>query len=78
MPPDVLPKWLLLVGAVAAMNGVQNFVSPAFSHKVYASQRGRAEASALAARLFGIWNLTSAMVRVYTAYHMTEHGYVDV
>lgn len=74
VPPDILPKWLLLVGVVAALNGVQNTLKPAFSHKVYASREGVREATPLAARLFGLWNLTSAMVRIYAAYHMNERG----
>ncbi|KOS15470.1 erg28 protein [Malassezia pachydermatis] len=74
LPPALLPKWLLLVGAVAALNGAQNFMNPVFSRKVYASKTGHKEATALAARLFAIWNWTSAIVRLYTAYNMHERG----
>lgn len=74
LPAHVLPKWLLLVGVIAALNGVQNTLKPRFSHKVYASKEGVHQATPLAARLFGLWNLTSAMVRVYAAYNMSERG----
>lgn len=74
LPAHVLPKWLLLVGVIAALNGVQNTLRPVFSHKVYASREGVRQATPLAARLFGLWNVTSAMVRVYAAYHMSERG----
>lgn len=63
-----------MVGIIAAMNGIQNVFKPAFSRKVYASTEGIRQATPLAARLFGIWNLTSAMLRVYAAYHMSERG----
>lgn len=78
LPETPLAQWLLLVGAVATLNGLQNLVNPAFSRRVYASKMGEKEASGLAARLFGIWNLTSAMVRLYAAYHMHERGCVYV
>ncbi|CCU99831.1 unnamed protein product [Malassezia sympodialis ATCC 42132] len=74
IPATPLAQWLLLVGAIATLNGLQNLVNPAFSRRVYASKAGEKEASSLAARLFGIWNLTSAMVRLYAAYHMHERG----
>lgn len=76
VPEGLLPRWLLLVGAVAALNGVQNIMKPAFSTKVYSSNAGRAQATPLSARLFAIWNLTSAMVRLYAAYNIHERGYV--
>ncbi|WFD32088.1 ergosterol biosynthesis protein [Malassezia sp. CBS 17886] len=76
VPAGVLPKWLLLVGAVAALNGLQNLVNPSFSARVYASATGRPQVTPLTARLFATWNLTSAMVRVYTAYHMHDQGCV--
>ena len=77
IPATPLAQWLLLVGAIATLNGLQNLVNPAFSRCEYASKAGEKEASSLAARLFGIWNLTSAMVRLYAAYHMHERGYVS-
>ena len=76
MPEGFLPKWLLLVGAVATLNGLQNIAKPAFSTKVYSSNAGRTQVTSLSARLFAIWNLTSAMVRLYAAYNIHERGYV--
>ncbi|WFD26451.1 ergosterol biosynthesis protein [Malassezia nana] len=63
IPESALGQWLWAVGAVATLNGLQNLVHPAFSRRVYASKEGEKEATALAARLFGVWNLTSAMER---------------
>lgn len=74
IPESALGQWLWAVGAVATLNGLQNLAHPAFSRRVYASKEGEKEATALAARLFGVWNLTSAMVRLYAAYHLHDRG----
>ena len=35
VPAELLPRWLLLVGVIAALNGFQNIVNPLFSQRVY-------------------------------------------
>lgn len=72
MPAGLLPKWLLIVGAVATLNGLQNIAKPSFSTKVYSSSTGQAQVTPLSARLFAIWNLTSAMIRIYAAYNIQD------
>ena len=86
VPAELLPRWLLLVGVIAALNGFQNIVNPLLSQRVYSSKNGMREgvlpsittdkASPLTARLFALWNITSAMVRIYAAYNIRERGFV--
>ncbi|WFD36466.1 ergosterol biosynthesis protein [Malassezia cuniculi] len=73
-PQGTLPKWLLLVGATAVLNAIQNIFQPSFSTKVYSSAKGVAQVTPLSARMFAVWNLTSAMVRIYAAYHIYEEA----
>ncbi|PWN43110.1 Erg28-like protein [Ceraceosorus guamensis] len=70
IPPGdgVLPKWLLLVASMAYINGVQTFLNPSFARQVY--NASGAQGTALQARCFAIWNLGSATVRTYAAYHI--------
>lgn len=82
IPQERLPQWLLLVGGIASLNALQNIFSPKFSTKVYSSPTGIAQGASLltvtplSARMFAVWNLTSAMVRIYAAYHIYEEACV--
>lgn len=63
-----LTTWLLLVGLTSMINGLINLFSRSASHRVYSSQRGKAQATPLSSRVFGIWNITSSAVRLVAAY----------
>ncbi|KAI9327305.1 Erg28 like protein-domain-containing protein [Zopfochytrium polystomum] len=71
LPPGVFPKLLLLVGAAAIYNSLQCFV-PAWrvTSRIYSLKPH--EVSGLASRMMGTWTLTSAVVRCYCAYNMSN------
>ncbi|KAN0062700.1 ergosterol biosynthesis protein [Thecaphora frezii] len=66
IPEELLSKWLLLVSTLAILNCTQNYIDHNFSRKVYT--KGGAQVTPLSARTFGVWNLASAMIRLYAAY----------
>ncbi|PWN47329.1 Erg28-like protein, partial [Violaceomyces palustris] len=67
VPVGALSKWLWVTGALAVFNCVENYLDHNFSRKVYGT--AGAQITPLSSRMVGIWNLTSAMVRFYCAYH---------
>ncbi|KAJ3237582.1 adenine phosphoribosyltransferase [Chytriomyces hyalinus] len=71
LPVGNFPKVVLFVSVLAVYNSIQCFI-PALrlTHRIYA--RKPKEATALAARLMGLWTLTSAAIRIYTAYNMND------
>ncbi|KAJ3393004.1 ergosterol biosynthesis protein [Chytriomyces hyalinus] len=71
LPVGNFPKVILFVSVLAVYNSIQCFI-PAMrlTHRIYA--RKPKEATALAARLMGLWTLTSAAIRIYTAYNMNN------
>lgn len=56
------------------LNGAQNFLKPSFSRKVYTLAGNNV--TPLSARCFGTWNITSAIIRIYAAYHLANPQYV--
>ncbi|GAA5877220.1 hypothetical protein JCM3774_000121 [Rhodotorula dairenensis] len=66
--PGNLPYWMLFVSGLAVFNGLQNYLTLSLTRKVY----GRAPqlVNPLQARLFGVWTLMSAAVRIYAAYNL--------
>ncbi|CBQ72010.1 related to ERG28-involved in synthesis of ergosterol [Sporisorium reilianum SRZ2] len=70
IPDGVLPRWLLVVAAMAHLNGANNFIKPSFSAKVYST--AGTQITPLSARLFGVWNFTSAIIRGYAAYNIHD------
>ncbi|KAG6330321.1 hypothetical protein ID866_8767 [Astraeus odoratus] len=67
----LLPKWQLLVAVIGIFNTIQNFVTLKLTHKVYTGVPP-SYVSALQARTFAVWTLTSAVVRGYAAYHLYD------
>jgi hypothetical protein len=91
LPPSLLGKWQLIVASAAVFNTVQNFVTLKFTRRIYnnvpptsgtrhsslgASSAHLSPVTALQARTFGVWTLTSAVVRFYAAFHIHEKAYV--
>ncbi|GAO49664.1 Erg28-like protein [Saitoella complicata NRRL Y-17804] len=68
--PGLLPKWMLFVSTMAIFNTIQNFVTTKLSKQIYLRKPG--QVTPLASRTFGTWTLTSAIVRLYAAYHLTN------
>ena len=77
-PEGLLPKSILVLGSLAIYNALQTFIpSMRLTHKIYARrpQEGAFTISDLVvtplmSRMMGTWTLTSALIRVYTAYHI--------
>ncbi|EST07740.1 Erg28 [Kalmanozyma brasiliensis GHG001] len=70
IPDGLLPRWLLVVAAMASLNGATNFFNSRASAKVYSAAGG--QITPLSARLFGVWNITSAIIRAYAAYNIND------
>ncbi|TNY18179.1 Erg28-like protein [Rhodotorula diobovata] len=62
--------------ATAVFNSVQNYLTTALTRKVYA--RSPSSVNPLQARLFGVWTLTSALIRLYAAYHLSLKPVYDL
>ncbi|BGO92316.1 ergosterol biosynthesis protein [Rhodotorula toruloides] len=71
-----LPNWMLFVSGLAIFNGVQNYLTTRLTAQVYA--RRPAWVNPLQARLFGVWTLMSAFVRLYAAYHIHSKPIYDL
>ncbi|ETS63009.1 hypothetical protein PaG_02781 [Moesziomyces aphidis] len=70
IPEGLLPRWLLLVAATAYAYGASNFLKHTAGFKVYSN--GGAQVTPLSGRLFGIWNITAAIIRTYAAYNIHD------
>ncbi|KIM84905.1 hypothetical protein PILCRDRAFT_96625 [Piloderma croceum F 1598] len=75
--PGLLPKWLLLVSSMAVFNTLQNFATLKLTQRIY-NNVPPASVTALQARTFGVWTLTSAVVRAYAAYHIHDKTIYDM
>ncbi|TRM65035.1 Erg28 like protein-domain-containing protein [Schizophyllum amplum] len=73
-----LPYWQLLVSVTAIVNGIQNFFSFKAARKIYNNVATNEPVTPLQARTFGIWTLTSGVVRAYCAYHIHEKIVYDM
>ncbi|EEB05439.1 Erg28 protein [Schizosaccharomyces japonicus yFS275] len=69
LPAGLLPKWMFIVGLTAVFNTVQSFLTPKLTKRVYSNTN---EVNGLQGRTFGIWTLTSAVVRLYGAFHLND------
>ncbi|KAJ3515485.1 hypothetical protein NLJ89_g1722 [Agrocybe chaxingu] len=88
-----LAYWQLLVATTAVFNTVQNFVTLKFTRRVYnnvPSATGtrlsphtplltqEIPVTALQARTFAVWTLTSAIIRAYAAYNINNKNIYDM
>ncbi|GAA6040640.1 hypothetical protein JCM8097_008082 [Rhodosporidiobolus ruineniae] len=79
LPTDVpgnLPYWMLFVSGLAVFNSAQNFLTTSLTRRVYS--RAPASVNPLQARLFGVWTLMSAFVRIYAAYNISSKPMYDL
>ncbi|KAJ5319945.1 hypothetical protein PENANT_c040G01698 [Penicillium antarcticum] len=66
----VLPKWLVFVSVVSALNSLQAYISPAYTSQLYSN--GHVPASPLSGRVFGTWTFLSAVIRMTAAYNISN------
>ncbi|TGZ82679.1 erg28p [Ascodesmis nigricans] len=71
-----LPAWLLFVSIVATFNSLQNYITLTLTKRVYSRQPELV--NTLSSRTFGTWTFLSAIVRLYTAYHIGNKALYDV
>ncbi|KAI6116868.1 Erg28-like protein [Pisolithus croceorrhizus] len=74
----LLPKWQLLVAAMAVFNTLQNFATLKLTRRVYTRVPPNQEVTALQARTFAAWTLTAAIVRGYAAYYIHDKRIYDM
>ncbi|CAA7267142.1 unnamed protein product [Cyclocybe aegerita] len=72
-----LAYWQLFVATTAVFNTVQNFVTLKFTRRVY-NNVPSASVTALQARTFAVWTLTSAIIRAYAAYNINNKIIYDM
>ncbi|MCJ1230713.1 ergosterol biosynthesis protein [Toensbergia leucococca] len=70
----LLPKWLLLVSLVSALNSVQTYLTLTFTRRVYDGpvSTSSSQVTPLFARTFGTWTFLSAVIRLYGAYRLDD------
>ncbi|OQD75370.1 hypothetical protein PENDEC_c007G01330 [Penicillium decumbens] len=70
LPPfeGLLPKWLLFVSVVSAVNSLQAYCSPDYTSKLYTN--GVVPVEPLSGRVFGTWTFLSAVIRMTAAYNI--------
>ncbi|KAF5326695.1 hypothetical protein D9619_004927 [Psilocybe cf. subviscida] len=73
----LLAYWQLIVASAAVFNTVQNFFTLKFTRKIY-NNVPATSVTPLQARTFGVWTLTSAVIRFYAAYHINNKAIYDM
>lgn len=83
----LLPKWLLLVSVISALNSAQAYKTLHFTQRVYSGSADRpslvskaypnaqapnSPVTPLMSRTFGTWTFLSSVIRMYAAYHIDE------
>jgi len=76
VPAGNLPKWLLLVSALAVFNTIQNLVTLSLTKQVYSAKPD--EVTELSSRTFAVWSFTSAVVRFYCAYNISNKAMYEI
>ncbi|KAJ5464071.1 hypothetical protein N7475_007206 [Penicillium sp. IBT 31633x] len=66
----ILPKWLVFVSVVSALNSLQAYTTPEYTSLLYSN--GKVPASPLSGRVFGTWTFLSAVIRMTAAYNITN------
>ncbi|KAJ5729330.1 uncharacterized protein N7483_003838 [Penicillium malachiteum] len=78
LPPfeGLLPKWLLFVSAVSAINSLQAYTSANYTTLLYTN--GSVPCEPLSGRIFGTWTFLSAVIRMTAAYNITTPAVYDL
>ncbi|KAF8899947.1 Erg28 like protein-domain-containing protein [Gymnopilus junonius] len=72
-----LGHWQLIVAAAAVFNFVQNFMTLKLTRRIY-NNVPPTSITALQARTFAVWTLTSALIRGYAAYNINNKIVYDM
>ncbi|EMD34138.1 hypothetical protein CERSUDRAFT_67722 [Gelatoporia subvermispora B] len=72
-----LPTWQLVVAVAALFNTAQNFATLKLTRRIY-NNVVPTTVTALQARTFAIWTLTSAVIRLYAAYNIHSKPIYDM
>ncbi|KAF8962766.1 Erg28 like protein-domain-containing protein [Flammula alnicola] len=72
-----LAHWQLIVATTAVFNFVQNFFTLKFTRRIY-NNVPSSSVTALQARTFAVWTLTSAVIRGYAAYNINNKIIYDM
>ena len=66
-----LSNFIFTIGVLAIYNGIQCFIPQMrLTHRIYA--RKPAEATPLMSRMMGLWTITSATIRIYASYTLSN------
>ncbi|KAI9795115.1 MAG: ergosterol biosynthesis protein [Peltula sp. TS41687] len=68
--PGYLPLWILFTSALSIFNSIQAYTNVQLTKRVYSGRPS--DVTALSARTFGTWTITSAIVRLYGAYNISD------
>ncbi|KAG8807891.1 ergosterol biosynthesis protein [Serendipita sp. 400] len=71
-----LPYWLLLTSSAGVYMAISNVLHPLHNRIIYTGKPE--EVTPLSGRTCGIWTLTSAVVRLFCAYHISEKTIFDL
>ncbi|PPQ75726.1 hypothetical protein CVT26_000970 [Gymnopilus dilepis] len=72
-----LAHWQLFVAATAVFNTIQNFMTLKLTRRIY-DNVPPTSITALQARTFAVWTLTSALIRGYAAYNINNKLMYDM
>ncbi|KAG0705666.1 Erg28 like protein-domain-containing protein [Suillus ampliporus] len=73
----LLPTWQLVVATMAVFNTIQNFATLKLTRRLYTGVPS-SSVTALQARTFAVWTLTSAVIRGYAAYNISDKTIYDM
>ncbi|KAH9481439.1 Ergosterol biosynthetic protein 28 [Psilocybe cubensis] len=72
-----LAYWQLFVAGAAVFNSIQNLLTLKLTRKLY-NNVPATSVTALQARTFAVWTLTSAVIRGYAAYNINNKIIYDI
>ncbi|KAA1467469.1 Erg28-like protein [Dentipellis sp. KUC8613] len=78
LPDSWLARWQLVVSVAAVFNTVQNYTTLKFTRRIYNAVPPHSPVTPLQARTFAAWTLTSAVVRIYAAFHIHDKTIYDM
>ncbi|KAG1733623.1 Erg28 like protein-domain-containing protein [Suillus paluster] len=73
----LLPTWQLIVATMAVFNTIQNFATLKLTRRLYTGVPS-SSITALQARTFAAWTITSAVIRGYAAYNINNKTIYDM